>query len=164
MKRLIASLVALALLTPACGGDDDPPPATTEIPGGADPAAVTVIDDWARALTEGDIDGAAGHFAIPSVVQNAGPAIEIADVDDARSFNASLPCGAELIFARPQDNLVVATFRLTERPGAGTCGSGVGHRASTAFGIDADGKIAEWRRVVTEGGDIGGPSAPSTSA
>jgi hypothetical protein len=164
MKRLLASLVAVALLSPACGGDDDPAPATTEIPGGADPAAVTVIDDWARALTEGDIDGAADHFAVPSVVQNAGPAIELADADDARSFNASLPCGAKLIEARPQAEFVIATFRLTERPGSGTCGSGVGHRASTAFEIDPDGKITQWRRVVTEEDGPGGPSAPSTSA
>jgi len=158
---LIALIATVALLPSACGGDDDDS-TTAEIPGGADAASVAVIDNWARTLSEGDIDGAAGYFAIPSVVQNAGPAIEIADAEDARSFNASLPCGAELIFARPQDNLVVATFRLIERPGAGTCGSGVGHRASTAFGIDADGKIAEWRRVVTEGD--GGPNAPSTSA
>jgi hypothetical protein len=163
MRWHAAIALAVALLASACGGDDAETTAN-EIPGGADPASVEVIDNWARALAEGDIDGAAEYFAIPSVVQNAGPAIEITDADDARAFNASLPCGAELIFARPQDNLVVATFRLTERPGPGTCGSGVGHRASTAFGIDADGKIAEWRRVVTEGGDTGGPSAPSTSA
>jgi hypothetical protein len=161
--RYIALVAAIALLPSACGGDDGET-TTSAIPGGADPASVEVIDNWARTLTEGDIAGAAGYFAIPSVVQNAGPAIEIADAEDARAFNASLPCGAELIFARPQDNLVVATFRLTERPGPGTCGSGVGHRASTAFGIDADGKIAEWRRVITEGGGTGGPSAPSTSA
>ena len=164
MRRYLALLAAVAMLPAGCGGDDETnATTTTEIPGGADPASVEVIDNWARTLTEGDIEGAAGYFAIPSVVQNAGPAIEISDPDDARAFNASLPCGARLIEARPQDNLVVATFRLTERPGPGTCGSGVGHRASTAFGIDADGKIAEWRRVVTEGG-TGDPSAPSTSA
>jgi hypothetical protein len=163
--RLIAVIaLVVALLPSACGGDDDAQTTTSAIPGGADPESVEVIDNWATALREGDVDGAADYFAIPSVVQNAGPAIEIADVADARAFNASLPCGAELIFARPQDNLVVATFRLTERPGPGTCGSGVGHRASTAFGIDSDGKIVEWRRVVTEGGGTGGPSAPSTSA
>jgi hypothetical protein len=165
VKWCVVLLAAVALLA-SCGGDDDDAETTTNaIPGGADPEAVEVIDNWATALRAGDVDGAAGHFAIPSVVQNAGPAIEIADAADARAFNASLPCGAVLIFARPLDNLVVATFRLTERPGPGTCGSGVGHRASTAFGIDADGKIAEWRRVVTEGGGGGdGPGVPSTSA
>ncbi len=60
---------------------------------------------------------------------------------------------------------MIATFRLTERPGPGTCGSR--RRATarqTAFEIDPDGKIRQWRRVVTEGDGAGGPSAPSTSA
>ena len=42
---------------------------------------------------------------------------------------------------------VVATFLLTERPGAGSCGSGVGGTAQTAFEI-SNGKIVQWRRVV----------------
>jgi hypothetical protein len=41
---------------------------------------------------------------------------------------------------------VTATFRLTERPGPGSCGEGTGELAQTAFEIE-DGKIAEWRRV-----------------
>jgi hypothetical protein len=53
---------------------------------------------------------------------------------------------------------VTASFDLTERPGAGRCGSGTGEEASTAFVI-RDGKIVEWRRV-----DLEVPAAPGQSA
>ena len=156
--RLFPFLMA-ALLIAACGGGD----ATDEIPGGADPAAVEVIDDWANTLREGDVDGAAEFFAIPSLAVN-GLTLRIDDVADARRFNASLPCGAILEEAVEEDGLTVATFELTERPGPGTCGSGTGAEAKTAFRIE-DGKITEWRRVATEPGDDGDARpAPSSSA
>jgi hypothetical protein len=161
MKRLIALLVAIALLAPGCGGDD-PSSSTSEIPGGADPEAVNVIDEWAKTLSEGDIHGAADFFAIPSVASN-GPTYEIETPEQARFFNASLPCGARLVEASPHGKFVVAVFRLTERPGPGTCGDGVGHKAATAFVISTVGKITEWRRVALDGGDIRGPQAPGTS-
>ena len=122
-----------------------------------------MIDEWAKALNEGDVDAAAALFAIPSVAQN-GLEYEIEDAGDARAFNASLPCGAELVEARPEGALTVATFELTERPGPGACGSGTGNRASTAFKI-VDGKITEWRRVLPEeGGTPGAEPAPESSA
>jgi hypothetical protein len=158
---------AIALITvftlAACdsGGESGSDPsgglAGGEIPGGADPAEAEVIDEWARTLSEGDIDGAAGYFAIPSVAENGPALIQIRDLDDARLFNASLPCGAELVRAVPEGDFVVATFRLTERPGPGICGPGTGGEARTAFAI-VDGRIAEWRRV-----GIGGEQAPSRS-
>jgi hypothetical protein len=43
---------------------------------------------------------------------------------------------------------VIATFRLTERPGPGRCGAGTGELARTAFRI-AGGEIVEWLRVPT---------------
>ena len=42
---------------------------------------------------------------------------------------------------------MIATFVLTERPGVGQCGDGVGETAKTAFVIH-NGLITEWRRVV----------------
>jgi hypothetical protein len=135
---------------------------TAAVPGGADAAAVEVIDDWARTLRSGDIAGAAALFAIPSVAVN-GLALKIDTAADARRFNESLPCGAVLEQAVSDGDFTVATFELTERPGPGTCGSGVGAEAKTAFKIE-DGKIVEWRRVA-EGGDGGSaPQAPSSSA
>ncbi len=115
-------------------------------PGGADPAEVEVVDEWARALSEGDVEGAAAYFAIPSFAQNGPQALPIRDREDALLFNRSLPCGAELIRATDHAGFVIATFRLGERPGPGECGPGTGTRARTAFRIE-DGKIAEWRRV-----------------
>jgi hypothetical protein len=162
MRRLILLLVAIALSSPGCGGDGDSSSTTTEIPGGADPEAVKVIDEWAKTLSEGDIHGAADFFAIPSVATN-GPTYEIETPEQARLFNASLPCGARLVEAHPQGKFVIAVFRLTERPGPGTCGDGVGHKAATAFVISTVGKITEWRRVVTEGG-AGDQGAPGTAA
>ena len=150
---LLILVLTLTLGLWACG-DDEPAP---DIPGDADPEAVAVIDDWSTKLRNGDVDAAAALFAIPSVAQN-GPTVRIEDVADARLFNASLPCGAELVRAEPDGDLVLATFRLTERPGPGSCGSGVGAPAQTAFLIE-DGEIVEWRRVFT-----GGEQAPSSSA
>jgi hypothetical protein len=157
--RLGVLLLVGAIALVGCGGGDE----STEVPGGADPAAVAVIDDWARTLNEGDVDGAAEFFAIPSIAVN-GLTLRIDDVADARRFNASLPCGAILEEAIAEDDLTIATFELTERPGPGTCGSGTGAEARTAFRIE-DGEITEWRRVATEpGGSDDAQPAPSSSA
>jgi hypothetical protein len=144
--------IVLTLGLGACGGDDEP-----SVPGGADTAAVAVIDDWSTELREGHVDAAAKLFAIPSAAEN-GVGIAIGDFADARAFNASLPCGAELVRAESDGDYVLATFRLTERPGPGRCGSGVGETAQTDFRIE-DGKIVEWRRA-----EEGGVPAPSSSA
>jgi hypothetical protein len=162
MRGLIASLVAIALLAAGCGGDDDTTTAA-EIPGGADPEAVKVIDEWSKTLSEGDVEGAAAFFAIPSVATN-GPTFEIETPEDARAFNAALPCGATLIEAHPRGEFTIAVLRLTERPGPGTCGPGVGQEAATAFVISSVGKITEWHRVAAEGAPIRGPKAPGTAA
>jgi hypothetical protein len=155
-RSLLGCLLSVLVLG-ACGGgggsDDE-----GEIPGGADPAEAQVIAEWASTLSEGDVDGAARYFAIPSVAENGPTLIRIRDLDDARLFNATLPCGAELVRAEPEGDFVVATFRLTERPGAGTCGVGTGGSAQTAFVIE-DGRIAEWRRVGIDGAE----QAPSRS-
>ena len=161
----LGALAALALA--ACGEKEEPEigNATTTttgeartIPGGANAADTKVIDALARTLRRGDIDGAAGYFALPSVTENGPQLLKITSRDDARLFNASLPCGARLVRATDEGDFTVATFRLTERPGPGTCGTGVGHTAQTAFVIK-DGLIKEWRRV-----GIGGEQAPSASA
>jgi hypothetical protein len=139
---IATSIVAWALLA-GCGGDDSSTPAT-ESEAEADRADVEVIEDWSSTLSEGDVEGAADYFAIPSIAQN-GLLIEIESREDAIEFNESLPCGAEVISARSQGEFTTATFRLSERPGGG-CGPGAGGTASTSFVIE-DGEIVEWRRV-----------------
>ena len=63
------------------------------------------------------------------------------------AFNRSLPCGAKLTEAVAVDRFTIATFELTERPGPGECGNGVGETAKTAF-VVRRGLITQWRRVV----------------
>jgi hypothetical protein len=146
VKRFVAVLLLAiaiaAVLVVALGSDDE----GREVPGGADPENAAVIDDWAMTLAAGDIDGAAEFFALPSIAENGGITYDIETIGDARLFNRSLPCGAELTRAEPEGELTIATFVLKERPGPGTCGDGTGNEAQTGFVIE-DGKIVEWRRV-----------------
>jgi limonene-1,2-epoxide hydrolase len=144
--RAIALLAALALLPVAgCGSSDSGE--TTTVAGNADPDAVTVIRQWSDALRAGDIDAASDRFAIPSFVQNGSPLFELSSRRQVETFNQSLPCGARLTAASRSGRYTIATFVLTERPGPGQCGKGVGEAAKTAFVIQ-DGHIREWRRVV----------------
>ena len=133
-----------------CGGGDGGEGGRTEVSGDADSRDVRVIDAWVTALRRGDVDAAARYFAIPSTAENGPLLVQIENLDDARRFNESLPCGARLVLAETQGQFTTATFRLTERPGPGICGSGTGEAAQTSFVIRG-GKIVEWRRVGTGG-------------
>jgi len=146
--RAIAALAALSLAAlPGCGSSSDQGGA---VPGGADADAVQVIKGWADELRAGDVTAASDRFAIPSVVQNGTPALRLTNRPQVEAFNRSLPCGAKLTEAISSGKYTIATFELTERPGAGQCGGGVGEFAKTAFVIHDD-RITEWRRVVDQG-------------
>ncbi|MGI8462098.1 MAG: nuclear transport factor 2 family protein [Solirubrobacterales bacterium] len=132
----------------------------TTIPGNAESEEAKVVEKWATALAEGDLDEAAALFAIPSEAQNGPSQIRIESRDDALLFNESLPCGVKILRIEEEGQIVTATFELTERPGAGSCGPGTGGKAKTAFRIE-DGKIAEWLRVPAGGGEGGGQPLPS---
>jgi hypothetical protein len=159
--RLMGVLAALALGAAACGGggDDRPraaatPSATTEPEATAEPessradaADVRVVRDWADTLRAGRIRAAARYFALPSLVSNGTPPIKLQTRAEAEFFNRTLPCGAKLIDTEPAPHgFFIATFRLTERPGAGECGSGTGETARTAFRVRDD-HITDWLRV-----------------
>jgi hypothetical protein len=146
--RAIAVLSALAVIAlSGCGSSDKDSAGTTTIPGGADPKSVEVIRNWADELRAGDVAAASERFALPSVVQNGTPALRLTNRGEVEAFNRSLPCGARLTAAVATGKFTVATFVLTERPGPGECGDGVGEAATTAFVI-RDGLITQWRRVV----------------
>jgi hypothetical protein len=143
-RPVVLFIIALATsLLASCGGGGDDSSSEPSVPAGHQ--AVAVIEGWVDALSEGDVDGAAGYFALPSVAENGALPVTLDSRADVIAFNRSLPCGAKLVRARPLGRFIAATFRLTDRPG-GDCGSGSGQLARTAFVI-RDGKIAQWRRL-----------------
>ena len=147
--RTLIVVSALAMVALAgcgsSGGKDD-----TTIAGDARPADVQVIKRWADELRAGDVIAASERFALPTVVQNGTPPLQLTDRREIEAFNRSLPCGAELTAAVETGKYTIATFKLTERPGEGQCGKGVGEQAKTAFVIE-NGLITQWRRVVDTG-------------
>jgi hypothetical protein len=159
-RRLTGALAALAVGAAACGGGGDdgdrsraatPTPSASASPepesSAPDPADVRVVRAWADTLRAGRVRAAARYFALPSLVSNGTPPIKLETRAEAEFFNRTLPCGAELIDTEPAPHgFFIATFRLTERPGPGECGSGTGETARTAFRVRDD-RITDWLRV-----------------
>ncbi|HYM56801.1 MAG TPA: hypothetical protein VES79_02455 [Solirubrobacteraceae bacterium] len=156
-RRSACALAVLALGAAGCGSDSrhartPPPPKSAATPAASKPASNAddaVIRGWADALRGGHVARASRYFALPSVVSNGTPAIRLTSRRDVEFFNRTLPCGARVKRTEDTGAFVVATFELTERPGRGRCGQGVGGIARTAFLIRG-GKIRQWRRVVEE--------------
>jgi hypothetical protein len=152
-------LAGLALVISACGDDarkhaKTPPapkraveatPAPTR--DAASKADIAVIKGWTDALRKGHIKEASSYWGLPALVSNGTPLYRLKKRSEVDLWNRSLPCGAKFKAAVDTGAYVVATLVLTERPGAGKCGSGVGNEAYTAFRIRRH-KIIEWRRVV----------------
>jgi hypothetical protein len=156
----LAVLGFAAAAAAGCGSDGSdakraqptPRPTTSATPAarGSKPASKSddaVIRGWADALRAGHVAQASLFFAIPTVVSNGTPPVPLRSRSDVEFFNAALPCGARVTKTEDRGTFVVATFLLTERPGPGNCGSGVGGTVQTAFEIRG-GKIVQWRRVV----------------
>jgi hypothetical protein len=165
--RTVAWLVPLlALSVGACGGMSDSERFSLRTPGTDDPVVrdtagtqkarrgkpteieVSVIRGWADALRAGHVAEAARFFAVPAIVADGtNPLRALRDRAAVLEFNRALPCGARLVGTRRgQPSFVIATFKLTERPGPGQCGTGVGHLAETAFLIEKR-HIVQWRRT-----------------
>jgi hypothetical protein len=167
-----------ALAFAACGGDDGErsqltTPGTEAARAGpapdeeadapareADPADVAVVRGWADTLRRGDVRGAARYFALPSLVSNGTAPIKLTTRADVRFFNRTLPCGARVIKAEAAPHgFIIVTFRLTERPGKGSCGGGAGGTARAAFKIRKH-HITDWLRV-PDAGPASEPDAQS---
>ena len=103
-----------------------------------------IVESWSKALNAGDDAAAAGLFSDDATVIQGGQTVKLAGHAEALSFNASLPCGGEIVEQSLAGNEVTATFSLTERPGH-TC-DGTGHTAVAVFRI-ADGKIVVWHQL-----------------
>jgi hypothetical protein len=155
--RAIALLGVLGVVVlSGCGSSGSDEKDSTTIAGGADPATVQVIKGWADELRAGNVAAASERFAIPSVIQNGTPPLQLTSRSQIEAFNRSLPCGATLTEAVAADRFTIATFKLTERPGPGECGNGVGELAKTAF-VVRKGLITQWRRVVSSGDEATPP-------
>ena len=151
----IAALLAVGVCACGSGGEEDdrrragPAPVTEE--------EVAVIRGWSDALRAGRVGAASEYFEVPALVSNPAPVLRLLSRDAVRQFNHGLPCGAKLVGTeRGTNTLVIATFRLTERPGPGSCGTGTGALARTAFLIRR-GLIVQWLRVAD-------PAAPPADA
>jgi hypothetical protein len=123
----------------------------------ADPAAVRVIRAWVDAERRSDTADAARWFALPALVANGGEPLVLRTRAAVRLWNASLPCGAELVEAAAFRGFTIARFRLTRRPGQRCDAPGV--TASTAFKLRR-GRIAQWVRVDDRHPYRGAPSRP----
>jgi hypothetical protein len=110
-----------------------------------------VVRGWSDALRGGHVRAAARYFSIPSLVSNGTPGFQaLVTHSDVKAFNRALPCGAKLVrMRRGSDHFVVGIFRLTERPGPGSCGQGKGEMAAVAFLI-RDQHITQWVRADQE--------------
>jgi len=126
--------------------------------GPADPASVTVIEGWAKALVQGRIERAAAFFAVPSKVQNGTPVLTVSSQRAAQAFNEALPCGATITETQRAGEYTLVTYELTERPG-GDCMGAAGALAFGAIKV-SDGKIVEWYRLPGTGGETRPPARP----
>ena len=121
-----------------------------------------MIKGWTDALRHGHVKAASRYWALPArrlQRHAADPARASARTCDF--FNRSLPCGATFKEAVDTGAYVVATLVLTERPGPGKCGTGVGNEAYTAFLIRRH-KIVQWRRVVKPAPQDEAPAGPQS--
>jgi hypothetical protein len=153
---VLAGLACAAVLVACGGGGGSSSGESSGLPPGH--AGVKVIEGWVNSLRRGNVQRAAGYFALPSIVQNGTAPVVLHTRPEAIAFNQALPCGAQLLRAHPAGRFINATFRLTDRPGGG-CGSGVGLLARTAFVIRG-GKIVQWRRLPNPPGQEPAPSGP----
>ena len=143
MRRILLSLALAASLAAGCGGSDARAPEPAPAP---DAAATSerVIRAWSGAMRRGDVAAASRLFAVPAVIANGGAPVSLGSRGAVLAFNEALPCGSQVVATEPHQGLTIATFRLTERPGA-QC-DGTGNTARAAFEIRA-GKIVRWIRV-----------------
>ena len=108
-----------------------------------------MIRGWLLSLERQDYEQAAYYFA-PNALIDQGRPYRLRTKSDAFSFNAGLPCRADLIRLKGGGHAhhVLATFRLREGPG-GPC-SGLTRVRYTI----QKGKFTEWRQLPDE------PSGP----
>lgn len=109
---LLLLALGAVLLTGCGGGSGGPTTPTTQtqmqvvtvpntVPHNTPPPPASASDEqvirlWADTLRHGDVDGAAGMFAVPAVtrIQPGAPFLELRTRKQVRAFNAGLTCAA----------------------------------------------------------------------
>jgi hypothetical protein len=141
-------LVALLLLALAGCQDEEPEPEPLPPPvqHGAE-YEERVIRGWLLALNRSDYDGAADYFARGAIIDQGQP-FRLRGRSDARTFNAGLPCRADLAGVEDEPGpKSLASFRLRAGPG-GPC-TGI---VKVRFTIRS-GRFTEWRQLPEAPGD-----------
>ena len=176
MRAVAWLLPVLALGVGACGGMSDRERFELRTPG-VDDMITRELDDsqkprlgkptrdelkviraWANAMSAGRVGVAAELFNVPTTIADGiHEAQQLHDRKSILAFNRSLACGQKLVgWERGAPSKVIATFKLTDRPGAaGECGKNVGLKSDTIFVVERD-LIHQWLSAGTAlRGDVG---------
>jgi limonene-1,2-epoxide hydrolase len=112
--------------------------------GGGDPSAESVVRAWSEAVNTDDNDGAARLFAEGARVIQGTDVRRLETFDEARAWNAGLPCSGRIVRLTVREETVRATFVLGDR--TKTECEGPGERAQALFRV-RDGKIVLWHEL-----------------
>lgn len=135
MRLALVTALALFSLAPGCGG------------GSASPESV--VRAWSEAINSDDNEAAADLFARGAEVIQAGSLV-LRTEEEARRFNAGLPCSGEIVDLVADGDSVTATFRLGDRRTSRCDAPGAEARAE--FRV-RDGKIVLWHQLPSPRGE-----------
>jgi hypothetical protein len=149
--RMLAGLLATALLAAGCGGSSEKKPAPKP-PSSVSPGEA-VIRGWTTALYNGQYEKAANYFAPRAIVQQ-GRSFVLRSHEEAVFFGRTLPCRAKVTAVKAEKKgTLLASFDFF--PGLhGTCPDG--GSGQVRFFI-RKGKIETWRQLRSA------PTAPGRS-
>jgi hypothetical protein len=111
----------------------------------ADPAAIRVIEAWAREVRRGRLGAAARTFALPARFQNGTPVLTLRRRLDVLAVTSGFGCGAIPTRITAAGAYTLVRFRLTARVG-GDCRGAEGHTTGAAIRV-VHGHIRAWYRL-----------------
>lgn len=130
MASRLALVPLLVVLTVGCGGGS--------------PSPESVVRAWSESVNSGDNDAAAELFAPGAEVIQLGQSVRLETEGEALRFNESLPCAGEIVDLETDGEMVMATFRLSDRE-TSRC-DGPGAEVKAAFRV-REGKIVLWHQL-----------------
>jgi hypothetical protein len=126
--RLLTTLAVLALA--GCGSGD--------------PSPESVVRAWSEAVNSEDNGAAARLFAENARIIQGNAVRSLRTFDEARDWNAGLPCSGRILALRARSDTVRATFLLGDR-GRTHCDA-PGERTQALFRVE-HGKIVLWHQI-----------------